>query len=412
MPIELPQPRPDRHPLTLGAAAALCALGLAAPAAQADGANPYWVGVYEQLSHDSNTLRAPGGQEQANTISDTGLRLGLDQPMGRDRLHGTLGLDANRYSQQSTLNHTSYRGDLGFDWSAPERWSGELGVDASQQIFRYDLSTSTRSTDLVLERNRHAFARARVGAVTLWTFEIEADASTRDYSTTQFEGRNLDRHYLGLGTRYQPSPDLRLGLSARTGGGKYPKLGTGDRFDRDELRLSTFWQASGASSVDAYLAWANEDHQLQTSRSTSYWLGTVRWRWQPTGKLELNARASRDSDAGASEAGAVSADARLSTTLELSAQWRPTAKLQVDTSVRRSQRRLDSSFVLLPGNPLQAKDVTEALSLGLIYRPIYSVDLGCTVSRERRSVVSGQASGLSYDYGVTVAGCSAQYLWR
>jgi hypothetical protein len=373
--------------------------------------SPWGIGLSQQFTHDSNVLRTPDLSATADTISSTGLRLALDQPIGRDRLHANLAVDNNRFRTLDYLNNTSYQADLGLDWTAAGLWQGELGAEAGNQLFRYDLDANAAVTGRTLERKTHLFGRARVGVITAWTFETGIDAFDRSYSDATFESRDLQRVTVEGGLRYRFSPDLNLRSAYRYTDGRYPHLGSGDDFTRHELQFSTFWQASGASTIDASASISQETHQLQTSRSTHYWSGSARWQWQPTGKLLLSTRLVRDSDTGTTETASITADAKLRTTLEFSGVWSVSSKVSANAQWRRVERRLDNTFALLPGIPVQASDVTNSLSLGLNWQPMRAVELGCRVSREQRSAADG-GFGLTYAYHSNAVNCSGQFWWR
>jgi hypothetical protein len=392
------------RPLALG-----LVLGALAPAwAQS---SPWGLGLSQQFTHDSNVLRTPDLTATADTISSTGLRLALDQPWGRDRLHANLAVDNNRFRTLDYLNNTSYSGDLGLDWTAAGLWQGELGLTSGSQLFRYDLNNATTVNERTLERTQRLFGRARVGVITAWTFEAGVDAFDRSYSSGQFASRDLQRITLDGGLRYRASPDLNLRVGYSYTDGRYPNLGAGDDFSRHGLQLSTVWQASGASTIDASATLSRESHSLQTSRSNSYWSGSARWQWQPTGKLLLSTRLARDSDSGTSEAAAITADAKLRTTLEFTSTWNVSSKLSISAQWRQVQRRLDNSFAQLPGIPLLASDRTHSASLGINWQPVRSVELGCQVAREQRSADDG-GLGLTYAYHSNLFNCSGQFWWR
>lgn len=373
--------------------------------------SPWGIGVSQQFTHDSNVLRTPDATATADTISATGLRLALDQPWGRDRLHGNLSVDNNRFRALDYLNNTGYQGDVGLDWTAAGLWQGELGVEAGSQLFRYDLNSTQLVNERTLERKQRVFGRARVGVITAWTFEAGLDAFDRSYSSEQFASRDLQRITAEGGLRYRVNPDLSFRGAYRYTDGRYPNLGTGDDFSRHELQFSTVWQASGASSVDASASVSREAHALQTSRSNTYWSGSAGWKWQPTGKLLLSSRLVRDSDSGTTETAAITADAKLRTTLEFTGTWNVSSKVSVDAQMRRVDRRLDNTFAQLPGVPLQARDHTNSLSLAVNWQPVRALDLGCSVSREQRSADDG-GFGLTYSYHSNVINCFGQFWWR
>lgn len=387
-----------------------CALLCAAPAWAET--SPFSVGLATQRVEDSNVLRAPDGAEQSDSITTIGVRLGLDQPIGRDRLHANASYDQNRFGSLTKLNNNTYRVDAGFDWTAANNWAGEFGADAGEQLFRYDLQSGTSATTPSIQRTQHMFARARVGVVTRWTFDGGVEAMDQTYSLAAAQNRDQNWQAISLGARLQQTPDLSVRASVRAVQGKYPHLDVGDSFDRNEAQLSASWRVSGASTLDTAVSVSQESHSLQSIRDATYWLGSVRWQWEPSPKTRLGLRLGRDSDTGTTDIVSGITDVRVRDSLELTASYLPTAKIQVDVQARYAQRNLDNTFVVAQGTAVvQAKDVTNAVSLTATYHPIRPVDLGCTVSHEQRTV-SGANAGLTYPYTANVVGCFGQLWWR
>ena len=73
------------QPLFVALAAAV-ACGLA----RADEPSPYFIGVTQALTHDSNINRIPNGT--SDNYSSTGIVAGLDQRIGRQRVYASAGL--------------------------------------------------------------------------------------------------------------------------------------------------------------------------------------------------------------------------------------------------------------------------------------------------------------------------------
>jgi len=388
-----------------------CALLFAVPAWAET--SPFSVGLATQRVEDSNVLRSQDSAAQSDSVTTIGVRLGLDQPIGRDRLHASASYDQNRFGRLTALNNNAYRVDAGLDWSAANNWAGEFGADAAEQLFRYDLQSGTSAVTPSIQRNQHVFARARVGIVTRWTFDGGLEAMDQSYSIAAAQNRDQNWQAISLGARLQQTPDLSVRASLRAVQGKYPHLGTGDSFDRNEAQLSASWRVSGASTLDTAVSVSQESHTLQASRDATYWLGSVRWQWEPTAKTRLGLRLGRDSDTGSTDVTGGVTDVRVRDNLELTASYLPTAKIQVDAQARYSQRNLDDSFIAAQGATTfaRASDATNALSLTVTYHPIRPVDIGCTYSHEQRTV-SGANAGLTYPYSANVVGCFGQLWWR
>jgi len=80
----------------------LCSLGLTLGAVRAE-TSPYYIGLSESITHDSNLYRLGDGRPTPSTIQSRGdtsfataLVGGVDQQWGRQRLTGSLNLAHNR----------------------------------------------------------------------------------------------------------------------------------------------------------------------------------------------------------------------------------------------------------------------------------------------------------------------------
>ena len=89
---------------------------------------PYYLGVSQGFTHESNVFRSPNGS--SDTYSSTSLLGGFDQPIGRQRLFGTASVSANRYFKQSELDNTSYALNAGLDWETINKLSGNVNASA------------------------------------------------------------------------------------------------------------------------------------------------------------------------------------------------------------------------------------------------------------------------------------------
>ena len=98
---------PRRRPCSPTLLAASAVLPLLCAPAWAEG-NPYYLGAALTVTQDSNVRRAREGSEQSDTITAAGVRLGVDQALGRGRLVLDGSANSNRYSRAADLNHVDY----------------------------------------------------------------------------------------------------------------------------------------------------------------------------------------------------------------------------------------------------------------------------------------------------------------
>jgi hypothetical protein len=146
--------------------------------------NPYYVGVGEALTHDSNVYRIPSGP--GDNYSSTSVFGGFEQPISRQRVYGRAGVSLNRYQDQTQLNHTSYDFGLGADLATIENISGNVNLGLTQNLASPTsagaLPTATRN----VETTQRANARLRWGGPSLLSLEGSLGYVSTDYSAPQF----------------------------------------------------------------------------------------------------------------------------------------------------------------------------------------------------------------------------------
>jgi hypothetical protein len=388
---------------TAAAAVLLSTAGLAS--AQV---SPYTFSLSQTITHDSNVFRAPAASARSDTQITTGLSAAVNETIGRQRVRGNLGVQVVRFGDAKTLNHVVPSAGLTWNWETAERLQGDVGFNHVQQLYREGTSNAVAAQGKNVERTTDAFARVRLGVVTQWTLEGGVAAARRDYTLAAFAAQALRRQSVDAGVRYQPQPDLSLRALVRRSTGKYPTYSTtlgADDFDRTDLEGQVNLRLSGATVVDARLARSRESHSQAALRSSSLWSGGAGVQWQPTGKLALTARLTRDTDAGNQEflSGAASSDSRLSTRVDLGARWAATDKISVGLTWQDTRRDLQNT---LSGTQLAADDEARTLSLNASYQLMRTLGLGCAFSDQRREV-SGSTL-LSYPYTARTLGCFAQ----
>jgi hypothetical protein len=388
------------------------------PAAVAQEPSPWVVSIQQAYTSESNLFHAPEGSGLvvSDRISSTGARIGIDKPIGRQRITAGVEANANRYRSNKQLNNTDYRIGARLDWATVERISGELSAEQQQRLFRESVGGVISTTRNQVRESSAAF-QARVGLVTRWSFEGGFAGSESRYTGAAVENRNMRQRSVNANVRWRPSDLLSASVGARHGQGNYPSLGTeADTFKRDDIDFTTTIDASGASRFNARLSATREKHNLQSQRNSDGWTGALGWAWRPTGKVSTNLDLSRDSSVGRTSFDSAlissdTSDARLSEVASLTVTWAATAKIQVVPRASYVRRKLDSTFAAGGGSgTVLSTDRTSVVGLGLRYQPISALELSCEVAREQRTVDG--ASTLTSPYTANVARCAAQFALR
>jgi hypothetical protein len=394
--------------------AVLGASGTGIALAQAD---PYYIGVSQALTWESNVFRVAEGQpESRDAYSTTALLLGMDRPYGRQRFFGNAAVGYNLYRDNSQLNHTAYGVDVGWDWETIESLTGLLGYTDKEILARYGADQGPEITTLNLERSREFTARVQYGAVSLLSLEGSFVHRQLNYSAPEFAYLQFNQDAVRLGVLYRPSGLLTLGAAGRYTKGEYPfavetspGVFEADPFTRKDFDLTAVWVPTGESTVRLRISRTKEDHEVIITRNVDRWTGGIGWDYKSTGKLTFTSEVFQDTGAesaftGLAQSGssAVGNYSALSTTVLIRAHYEVTAKIQFEASARYVERDLVSLGTAVPTT---GTDRLGQAKVGLSWTPTRSLLFGCFVGWERR----GTDSSLSYPYTANLASCLGKF---
>jgi hypothetical protein len=373
--------------------------------------SPYYVGISQTVGIDSNVLRAADGAvlndglSRSDTVYSTALQAGLDQPIGRQRVYGSLSLRGSRYQHNDTFNNDGYNANVGLNWETVERLSGTLSASTNRSLasFTDPFISGLRSKNL--EDSTSFEASARLGVVT--QYSLTANLSHREVENSlqraDVQSRNFKQDSAALGLSWQPSDLINFGLGLRQTRGRYPtflradrSIGE-DRFKRDDIDLTVNWRASGVSNLQARISSGKTRYDLANQRDFSGVTGSLAWAWQATGKTRFSTSLYRETGQDSYKAlpssnSSSSTDySRVNTGLRLAVDYAATSKISATTSLSASDRDYTAN---LPG--LQGKDRSTQFNIGARWVPLRSVQLGCEASTDRRKLSNaGTANTIS-----------------
>ena len=430
----LPRPARSRarrvRPL-VGAAVALACAG----AAHAQ-LRPYYVTASETISYDSNIFRV-SRDEDSDLISTTALTVGVDQPIGRQRVYGSLGTRYTAYRDNSDLNGTGYDVGAGVDWEAASKLSGNASVNFSQAQASRDQYGSLQATSRGKneERAKRADLSVQYGGLSLLSIHGLANYTDIDYSNRDFANRERTSHMFGAGANWQPGGPWSFGLTVRRTNGEYPHFGTrngetiSDDFDRTDIDFTTNYVASGKSNLNLRLTHTNEDHELDEERDFNGLTGAISWRYRATGKITTAVTLIRETGSGASfyngvvitdpdlpppdiPSVAYLTDSQRTDTLALNATWAATGRIQVNLGFSYSRERFDNRFVTDAGTSnSRSTGHSRSFDLAASYAITRVWSASCGLGYEQRSSAA-RVDGQDYGYDSRTAFCSATLALR
>ncbi len=402
---------------------------LLAPAVLCAQASPYYAGIAQSLSHDSNLYRladgvpAPFGLARSDRIATTTLLAGVRQQLGRQALRGDVSLRAGRFGNNQSLDNEGHRIALGLDWATVERLSGSVSLSRDRSLVRFD-SDSALSGPGALQRNLSTATRlealARIGLVTRWSGELRANYQQADYSAAAYRSRELREHGASAGLRYSFSDALEVGAALRATEGRYPRFAQAadgrfveDRYQGRFVDLNARWVPSALSQLDARVSLGSTNFDRATASDLSGLTGSATWIWRPSAKLRWETRLARDRGQDASAllfpgSGRFADFSRTTASLSAGVSYEWSTKLRLSAGLGHARRGLADTRQDLLGQTRvrNGDDRTTFAAVGLRWLPWRSVTLGCDLGREQRR----HQGELSTDYRASTFGCFGQFI--
>lgn len=373
--------------------------------------SPYYIGVTQAFSYDSNVFRQENDLAQSSGWGSSGVVAGFDQPYGRQRFYGSGNVQYNYYTQLSQLDNTSYGANLGWDWQTIERLSGTLTASFNQNLGNYGGDNDTGITSRNIQNSTLAEASVKWGEVSLLLLNGGAGYSSVRYTAPQYAFRELDQAYALIGVRKLISGQLTLGSGLVYTNGDYTAVN--QTFDRYDLFVNASWEVTGLSTVSGRLAYTKREDtdSMRNDISSSGLTGWATWKYKPTGKLDFETFLSYDTLANGvfgetvgGVPGYVGDNNRLTTTLRVTGNYAATAKIAVNTNLAYFSQKNNEPTAGTPAS--DSRDHVFNAALGATWTPTRNWLVACNLNWYSRDS-SGTGGRTPYDgYG---ANCSAQF---
>jgi len=393
--------------------------------------NPYYLGVSQAFTHDSNVYRIPDGP--ADTYSTTSLLGGFDQRIGRQRVYGRAIVSGNRYLNEDTLDNVSYGVTTGIDWETVEHLSGNISASFNQNLASQPASSGIPVATRNVAQTQGIGARIRWGGVSLLTLEAGADYSNLDYSLPQYVTSESSHSSANIYLYYRGGGPLRVGAGFRgdrtytpqafldpaTGQYQSTKL-TGQHFD-----VLLDYDVTGQVSADTRLSYTKQTSTGGGNVDFSGFTGNAGLTWQATGKITVRADAAREAGFDAHTYNYFSftqtgngllltpvvglyQNNQITTSAGVSLMYAATAKISTTANARYIRAHLSNVDVATAAAAPDTFDVLKVVSLGAGYEITRNWGAACSLGYEKRDVTG--AANFSYD-AKTIT-CSTQFTWR
>jgi len=406
----LPSTSARRKPLSsLLSSPSLLALTLAggvslpAAAQMSDTIHPY---VSLAYSYDDNLLRLPdsfkavyGSLADHTRTAVVGVQ--LEQTFGRQQVTADVSASRVTFDRFDQYNYNGKNGKVTWLWRLGNYLDGKLGASYDETLTPFnDFHTEERN----LRKQRGYNAEGGWRFHPSWRVRGGVSSSKYDYELDIQKVLNRDVTATVVGLDYYATTGSTIGLQARREKGDYtnpPTLGSfvfNEDYTQDELKLKVFWRIGEVSQLEFLGGHARRKHALNSLGDPSGANGRITFTWSPLATVQLVAAARREFDAY--EGSGI--NYTLTKGASLDANWTPTAKILVRGSLRQYKREFGAGngTVVLPPN---LTDDTKGASLGVTYSPRERIQLGVSVSREKRT----SDSNFSYSYRTNGAAVNA-----
>lgn len=401
-----------RRTMCGGALALLLAAGGAADAET----SPYYIGVAQAFSYNSNVYRLPDAFAQGSWWSTTSLVGGFDQPYGRQRFYANGNVAANVYNDLSELNNTSYGLTAGWDWATGRRWSGKLYANLNQNLGNYGGANDTLIRSKNIQNGALVRASAEYGLLSLLVVDGRLVYQSIRYSAPQYARYELKQESGALGVKKQFGGQLVLGGGGTYTSGSYYSIGRD--FDRVDVYLTANWVATGQSTLNGRLNYTTWSYTGLNPYDTDGVTGWVQWLYVPTGKLSFSTRLSYDTlansgltDVGGGNPGGLGDNDQLTAALQFNATYAVSAKIKLNAELDYYTRTQDYTINPPPGFPpstLQTRDRVTNLALGATWTPTRNWLINCSLTSNNRNQEANQPVTLT-PYKAWGGSCSAQF---
>lgn len=387
------------------------------PVSAAAETGPWYLGVNQAFSYNSNVFRQIDAFAQSSWWSSTSLVGGFDQRYGRQRFYANGNVAANVYGQLDQLNNTSYGVTAGWDWETAEKFSGKLYASLNQNLANYGGFNVSVQNQKNIEDSALAYATVEYGLLSLIAADLRMSYSSVHYSLASYDQYELDQASVQARVRKQFSGQLIAGVGAAFTKGDYFSIG--QEFDRYDLFVTGNWKITGQSTLSGRIGYFWSDYTGVSPYNQDGGTGWLAWDYVPTGKLSFNTTLSYDTQAnsvftsvGGDPSAGLGQNQWLTAGARVRANYAVSAKTSLNATLEFYQQTRDQT-VLIGGAPvaLSGRNRVTNLLLGATWAPSrnWQINCGLTLNDRNQDRSSSQLITL-LPYTAYGGSCAAQFV--
>lgn len=331
--------------------------------------------------HDNNLFRE-ASSERSDNITNTYAGIRIDKQYSLQRFKFDYTHTQYQYQENDYLDFGANDYKAAWLWSVTPYLTGTLSAERKQQLNDFkDFQNSSVQNIRTTENQRFEADFSPHGN---WHLLGGLSRSEQTNSQTFNEESDFQMTSLDTGVKYvyRSGTAMTFMLHDRNGENKKRQLDAFNLFDtgfdETEVEGRLDWAVTGKSKINARVAYVKREHDNFSQRDYSGELGSLKYTWIPTGKLQLVSTLARQlSNYQTGDSNYARVDS-----LSLSPVYSISDKITAHAMVSISER----TFLGQGPNPSTGRVDKERLaSIGVDWAPYRSVSLGASLQRSSRN---------------------------
>lgn len=381
--------------------------------AVADPEDPLNFSVGAGVRFEDNLFRLPdnpnnrpagfSNRSRSDQIYSTNVGIKIDKPYAQQRFQLNMMATDHDYKRYDYLDYTTFDYRAAWLWHLTPDISGTLSAEQVQisnnfADFRNINQRSIQTNEIrTFSIDGHvAGGWHLIGALTdLKSRNTQQFSALRDFTQTGVEA----------GVKYVAISENWVSLVQKESKGDYngrpldPVSLLDNSFDQHETEARANWRLSGKSVLDGRLGYVNREHDHFSDRDYSGEIGQLTYRWEATGKLQVNTSITRNIYSFQLQ----NSSYYVADTISIAPTWRVTSHTTVRARYDYGQR--DYRGAIVPGVRVRDDDYQTFL-VAVDWQPRRTILVNGTLLHEKRS-----SNINSFDYDANSFYINAQLLF-
>jgi len=265
--------------------------------------DPFTLTLSEQVTRDANVYRLPDNLDIAaivpgsdasrdDLVSRTSAVMDGNWDFGRQELVANLGVDNNRYVDNTMLNNTSGSGRAEWNWQLLRDWSGQLGASYGRSLAGF---TNSRFLGRDVLENSDYHGTVRYELTPHWSLIAKGKYAEGSHDTDARRTDDFQSDTSVFAINYLTRRGDQMGLQYRRTATDFPtpQMGGVSFSDRDYIEHAGTYEMSYAFTVKTsfegsvgYLQ-RHYPHSLLGDFAGPVWNATLRWQPRAKTRIEL-----------------------------------------------------------------------------------------------------------------------------